>query len=48
MTYNNPFGGQWVWDAANPFNVSVDEPIYKRALLISRRMTRNAIRGLLL
>ena len=22
MTYNNPFGGQWVWDTANPFNVS--------------------------
>ncbi|CAD6570986.1 MAG: hypothetical protein TREMPRED_000085 [Tremellales sp. Tagirdzhanova-0007] len=20
MTYNNPFGGQWVWDPANPFN----------------------------
>ncbi len=23
MTYDNPFGGKWVWDAANPFNVSL-------------------------
>lgn len=22
MTYDNPYGGKWVWDEANPFNVS--------------------------
>lgn len=23
MTYDNPYGGKWVWDEANPFNVNL-------------------------
>lgn len=25
MTYDNPYGGKWVWDEANPFNVNLPE-----------------------
>lgn len=27
MTYDNPYGGKWVWDEANPFNVNLPEDL---------------------
>jgi hypothetical protein len=34
MTYENPFGGTWVWDESNPLNVSCD--VFRKGSILTR------------